>query len=173
MKEYSGNSLTTSVVSLLTKGYSFARIADKLEVAQPDVVRVWQEYVESKHSMPFPEQFALQSERLESLLVTANEILTMQLDSDAVQALLKVLQELDSLHNLALSRREKVQADEAQLTKAQVGILLGVVSSIQAYMRESLMSITTFEDFQELQRNFNPKFNEISKLALEEVKNDQ
>lgn len=173
MKDYTGNSLTTAVVQSLVKGKNFNQIAEMLDVPVDKIISVWQQYCESKYAMSWQEQFLVQSERLESLLVTANEILTMQLDSDAVQALLKVLQELDSLHNLALSRREKVQADEAQLTKVQVSILLGVVSSIQAYMREQLMSITTFEDFQELQRNFNPKFNEISKLALEEVKNDQ
>lgn len=170
--QFSGNSLTTSVVNLLVKGQSFATIAQKLDVPQQEVVKVWTEYCSSRYAMPWEQQFILQSERLESLLVTANEILSMQLDSDAVQALLKVLQELDNLHNLALARREKVQLEQVELNKAQVAILMSVISSIQAYMRESLMSITTLEQMQELQRNFNPKFNEISRLALEEVKND-
>lgn len=122
--------------------------------------------------MPWEQQFILQSERLEALLVSANEILSMQLDSDAVQALLKVLQELDNLHNLALARREKVQVEQVELSKAQVAILMSVISSIQAYMREKIQGIT-YEQFQELQGNFNAEFNQISRKALEEVKNDQ
>lgn len=173
MKEYSGNSLTTSVVKLLLKGNSFNQIAENLEVKVDKVIEVWQEYCRDRYSIPFEEQYILQSERVEALLVTAHEVLQMQLDSDAVLAVLKVLQEIENLQATAASRRVAIEQDQVQLTKVQVSILLGVISSIQAYMRESLMSITTFEDFQELQRNFNPKFNEISKLALEEVKNDQ
>lgn len=172
MENYSGNSLTTSVVALLTKGHSFSAIAAKLDVPQQEIVKTWQEYVDNRYAMPWEQQFVLQSERLEGLLVTANEILTMQLDSDAIQALLKVLQELDSLHNLALSRREKIQSEQTELTKAQVGILLATISSVQAYMRDQLAQIDSYEKFQELQANFNQVFNQISQKALEEVKND-
>jgi len=169
--QFSGNSLTQTVVNLLVKGQSFSAIAQKLDVPQQEIVKVWTEYCSSRYAMPWEQQFILQSERLEALLVTANDILSMQLDSDAVQALLKVLQELDNLHNLALARREKVQVEQVELTKAQTAILLSVVSSIQAYMREKIQGIT-YEQFQELQNNFNAEFNQISRKALEEVKND-
>ena len=168
----SGNALTGMIVDLRLKGFTIAQIADKLDVPQMEIVKLWREYVESKYSDDWAGNYVLQSERLEKLLVTANEILTMQLDSDAVTALLKVLQEIDSLHNIALSRREKVQLEQVELTKAQVGILLATISGIQAYLREQLMRIDSFEKFQELQANFNQVFNLVSQKALEEVKND-
>lgn len=167
-----GNSLTRMVVDLKVKGQTFAQIAEKLDTDQMAVIKLWKEYVDTRYTMSFEEQFVLQSERLEALLTTANEIVTMQLDSDAVTALLKVLQEIDSLHNLALSRREKVQLEQVQLTKTQVGILLATVSGIQAYMREQLMEIDSYEKFQELQTNFNQVFTQVSQKALEEVKRD-
>lgn len=169
--QFSGNSLTQTVVNLLVKGQSFSAIAQKLDVPQQEVVKVWTEYCTSRYAMPWEQQFILQSERLEALLVSANDILSMQLDSDAVQALLKVLQELDNLHNLALARREKVQLEQVELTRAQVGILMATISGIQAYMREKIQGIS-YEEFQELQQNFNQVFTDVSRKALEEVKQD-
>ena len=167
-----GNSLTQTVVDKLVLGMNFAQIADSLQVDVQEVIKLWQEYVQNRYAMPFTEQYILQSERLESLLQMANKILTSQLDSDAVTALLKVLQEIDSLQNLALSRREKVQLEQVELTKAQVSILMATISGIQSYMREQLMQIDSYEKFQELQANFNAVFTDISRKALEEVKDE-
>lgn len=169
--KYTGNSLTTTVVGYLVKGQSFTKVAERLDVSVDEIIRIWTEYCENRYAMPWDQQFILQSERLESLLETANKILLEQFDSDGVQALLKVLQELDNLHNLALARREKVQLEQVELTRAQVGILMATISGIQAYMREKIQGIS-YEEFQELQQNFNQVFTDVSRKALEEVKQD-
>lgn len=169
--KYTGNSLTTTVVGYLVKGQSFTKVAERLDVSVDEIIRIWTEYCENRYAMPWDQQFILQSERLESLLETANKILLEQFDSDGVQALLKVLQELDNLHNLALARREKVQVEQVELTRAQVGILMATISGIQAYMREKIQGIS-YEEFQELQQNFNQVFTDVSRKALEEVKQD-
>lgn len=169
--KYTGNSLTTTVVGYLVKGQSFTKVAERLDVSVDQIIRIWTDYCENRYAMPWDQQFILQSERLESLLETANKILLEQFDSDGVQALLKVLQELDNLHNLALARREKVQLEQVELTRAQVGILMATISGIQAYMREKIQGIS-YEEFQELQQNFNQVFTDVSRKALEEVKQD-
>ena len=166
-----GNKMTESVVRMLTKGHSFAKIASNLKVEQGLVIKVWQEYVENRYAMPWAEQYILQSERVENLLVVANDVLSMEMDADSIQATLKVLQEIDNLQNLALARREKVQLEQTELTKAQVGILMATISGIQSYMRDKIQGIT-YEQFQELQENFNQVFTDVSRKALEEVKQD-
>jgi len=169
---FSGDSLTQTVVELMVKGYNINAISRKIETPQEIVVKVWTEYCESKFKMPRDQQFVLQLERVENLLVLAHDVVSMQMDHDSINSTLQVLKEIDNLQNLALSRREKVQDDIVALNKAQVSILLGVISSIQAFMRDQLATIDSYEKFQELQSNFNMVFNDISQKALEEVKSD-
>lgn len=172
-----GHALTTGLLKLMNKGHNLNQIAEKLGISAQKAHQIWQEYVDNRLALPFEHQWILHLDRLEKLLQVAHDVLDDEMDADSVTAVLKILNEIESMQNLALSRKEKAQQDLVQLTKQQVAVLFQVISSIQAFYREELEKAfeqKTYKGAREmLTGGYDEKFREITQKALAEVRNDE
>lgn len=172
-----GHALTTELLKLMRKGHNLNDIATKLSISPQEAHRVWDEYVSNRLTLPFEHQWILHLDRLENLLVVAHGVLDEEMDSDSVEATLKVLDRIEDMQALALSRKEKAQADLVQLTKQQMLILFQVISSVQAFYREALekgFEQKTYKGArEELLGGFDETFRDITQKALVEVRDDE
>lgn len=172
-----GHALTTSLLKLMRKGYNLNDIADKLEITPHKANEVWQEYVSNRLTLPFEHQWILHLDRLENLLVLAHGVLEDSWDSDSVDSVLKVLDRIEDMQSLALSRKEKAQADLVQLTKMQMGLMFQVLTNMQAVYKESLekafekKTIKAIKD--DVLGEFDTTFRELTYNALQEVRDDE
>lgn len=172
-----GHALTTQLLKLINVGNNLNQIAEKMEISPIKAHAIWQEYVDNRLVLPFEHQWILHLDRLEGLLQVAHQVLEKDMDSDSVEATLKILDRIEDMQALALSRKEKAQQDMVQLTKQQTMVMLQVISSVQAHYREALSSVfeqKTYKGARELALNgFDEMFRASTQKALEEVRNDE
>lgn len=172
-----GHALTTGLLKLINKGHNLNQIADKMGITPEKAHEVWQGYVDSRLTLPFEQQWILHLDRLEKLLQIAHDVLEDEMDADSVTSVLKILNEIESMQNLALSRQEKAKQDLVQLTKQQVAVLFQVISSIQAYYREELEKAFEQKTYkgarEQITGGFDEAFRIITQKALAEVRNDE
>lgn len=172
-----GHALTTALLKLMRKGHNLNDIATKLDISPQEAHKVWDEYVSNRLTLPFEHQWILHLDRLEHLLTLAHGVLDDEMDSDSVEATLKVLDRIEDMQALALSRKEKAQADLVQLTKQQVAVMFQVFSSVQAYYRENLEKAFEQKTIKaikgEVLGGFDEVFRDITQKALVEVRNDE
>lgn len=172
-----GHALTTALLKDMRKGYNLNDISERLGITPQEAHKVWDEYVSNRLTLPFEHQWILHLDRLEHLLTLAHGVLDDQMDADSVAATLKVLDRIEDMQALAISRKEKAQADLVQLTKQQVAVMFQVFSSVQAYYREALeegFEQKTYKGAKEqVLGDFDNVFREITQKALTEVRNDE
>ena len=172
-----GHALTTQLLKLINVGNNLNQIAEKMEISPVKAHAIWQEYVDNRLVLPFEHQWILHLDRLEGLLQVAHQVLEKDMDSDSVEATLKILDRIEDMQALALSRKEKAQQDMVQLTKQQTMVMLQVISSVQAHYREALSSVfeqKTYKGARELAlTGFDEMFRASTQKALEEVRNDE
>lgn len=125
-----GQTLERLIVDDIVRGLSIERVAFSMGLTTQEVAAVWRDYVENKTQMSFEEQTVLYSERLDKLLSLGYTILERDMDADSVNAVARVLQQIEELQSLNLSRKEKLQKDVVMLTKQQTSLMLQVLSSM-------------------------------------------
>lgn len=172
-----GHALTTALLKDMRKGYNLNDISERLGITPQEAHKVWDEYVSNRLTLPFEHQWILHLDRLENLLTLAHGVIETDSDSDSIEATLKVLDRIEDMQALALSRKEKAQADLVQLTKQQMLILFQVISSVQAFYREALekgFEQKTYKGAREqILGQFDNTFRDVTEKALVEVRNDE
>lgn len=133
-----GQTLERTIVDDIVRGFSIEKTAQRHKLETKDVAAIWRAYVERKTEMSPQEQFVLYTERLENLLTKAHEVLEHEMDPDSINAVARVLQMIEELQNLNISRKERLQGDLIALTKAQTAIMLQVLGEMQKGLRESI-----------------------------------
>lgn len=165
-----GQALTQLVLRKLKQGYNLNQTAAQLGIDPSEASAVWNEYLDNKLSMGFDAQYILHLERLEELLVTSQDVLLSDMDSDSLEARLKILDRIEDMQSLALSRKEKAKSDEITLTKQQVGIMFQVFTEMQAAWKTQLeiaLGKPTIKAIKgELLDDFDGTFKEIQRNAL-------
>lgn len=172
-----GHALTTSLLKLMRKGYNLNDIADKLEISPAKANEIWMEYVDNRLTLPFEHQWILHLDRLETLLVLAREVLESKMDSYSIEAVLKVLDRIEDMQALALSRKEKAQADLVQMTKLQMGLMFQVLTNMQAVLKETIEKSFEKKTIKAIKEDvlgeFDTTFRELTYNALQEVRDDE
>lgn len=168
-----GQTLNQIVVKELVRGLSFEQIADKLELDVQDIVDVWQEYVSDKRAMPWEEQWLLHLLRLEKLLDTAWTVLSNELDADSINAVAKVLEKIEELQSLNISRKEKMQGEVLAMTQAQSMLMLQAFAVLQEQLKNQITQAFEGRTIKairgELLDDFDNKFRTLEKLSLKEI----
>ena len=168
--------LNTIIVKELVKGRSFEQISEKLGIPVTEVVSEWQKYVSERNTMPWEEQWLLHLLRLEKLLDTAWDVLQGDMDSDSILAVAKVLEKIEELQSLNISRKEKLQSDMIQLNKAQVSLMLQgfavLGENLKEHITHALGNKTIKAIKGELVEDFDAKFRTFTKESLKEIANE-
>lgn len=112
--------LTKKVIEYRLMGYTLEETADKVGITTVEAVKEWKNYVASRTQMPKEEQWLLHLMRLENLLTKANLRLENAQFADDFELVLKILDKVEALQSLNLSRKE-----EAQIEADKVNRLLG------------------------------------------------
>ena len=173
-----GQSLERVIVDDIVRGLSIEKTANKHSLEASDVAAVWRAYVERRSEMSPEEQFVLYAERLDNLLHTAHGVLEREMDADTINAVARVLQMIEELQNLNLSRKARLEGDLVALTKAQTSILLQVLGEMQRGFKEQIAQ--AFENNRTIKSikadvldEWDGMSNNIQIKALETVNNGQ
>jgi hypothetical protein len=119
--------LTRTVLDERLDGYTFEEIAERNDMDVLDVVRCWKSYVDSRQIMSREDQWLLHLMRLERLLVKANRMLERSTDLKDFEAMIGILDRIEQLQNLNLSRIDKAKSDLQALTEAQADLIVSVL----------------------------------------------
>ena len=133
-----GQTLERMIVDDIVRGFSIERTAERHQLDTKDVAGIWRSYVERKTEMSPEEQFVLYTERLENLLTKAHTVLENEMDPDSINAVARVLQMIEELQSLNISRKERLQGDLIALTKGQTAIMLQVLGEMTQGLKESI-----------------------------------
>ena len=125
MTDLEGNldMLTRTVLDERLDGYTFEEIAERNGMDVLDVVRCWKSYVDSRQVMSREDQWLLHLMRLERLLVKANRMLERSTDLKDFEAMIAILDRIEQLQDLNLSRIDKAKSDLEAITNAQADII--------------------------------------------------
>lgn len=136
---YNGqDALTTMIIKHAIKGYTLEKIAEKLELDVKDVVKRWQNYVSNRNEMSKPEQWVLHLLRLEDLLVRVNTKLEFSSDIEDFNQVLQILERIEALQNLNLSRKQEAEAELVTLSRAQGELLAQAFNHFGLLMKDHI-----------------------------------
>lgn len=176
---YNGqDALTTMILKDIVKGYSLEQISAKHEVDLKEVVKRWQGYVSNRTEMSKPEQWVLHLMRLEDLLRRVNTKLEFSEQIEDFNQVLQILERIETLQNLNLSRKQEAEAELVTLSRAQGELLAQAFNHfgilMKGYIDEALNKPTIkgikgqFEDYETIVGELTEKA-----LSVIEEKNDE
>lgn len=137
MREIESNMsiLTKQVVEARIKGQTIEEIAADIGISTEEAVTEWKAYVASRTVMPKEEQWLLQLLRIEDLLYRVNVKLQHSEFISDYEVVIKILEQLEKLQNLNLSRKEVAEAEAATLHRLQAEQLIGILEMSKLMMR--------------------------------------
>lgn len=125
--------LTKKVVENVLAGYTLEETADRVGISSVEAVKEWKAYVAARNRMPKEEQWLLHLMRLENLLTKANARLENAQFADDFELVLKILDKVEALQSLNLSRKEEAQIEANKVNRLLGEQVLGIleVSKLQ------------------------------------------
>lgn len=127
--------LTKSVVDARIKGLTIEEAAATVGIKVEEAVIAWKGYVSSRTVMPKEEQFVLQLLRIEDLLFRVNTQLQHSKFIEDFEVVLKILDQIEKLQSLNLSRKEVAEAEADKLHRLQGEQLLAILEVSRLMMR--------------------------------------
>lgn len=168
---------TEQVLAHLSNGYNIEQVAGRMEISPEEVHDIWTAYKTDRRKMSKEDQWLLYLLRLEKLYTQASELLEGQITAKNLEAAVAILQRLEELHNLNLSRVAEAKEDSVTLTEAQVGILFQVFEELKsgwkAEMEKAFENKTIKAIKGELLDNYDNTFGNLHREALVSANGDQ
>lgn len=127
--------LTKQVVQHLITGYTLEEAADRTGIKVPEAVIAWKDYVAQRHRMPKEEQFVLQLLRVEDLLTKANNALAHSQFIEDYKVVLEILDRIEALQSLNLSRKAVAEAEQDKLHRLQGEQVISILESSRLMMK--------------------------------------
>lgn len=125
------DALTTQIVDLRLKGYSFEEISVKTGVRPEEIVATWREYLDNRSKTSPEEEWVLQLLRLERLLTQVNDRLAYCDKAEDYEVVIKLLDRIAALQGINKDMQKDAKDKLTALTNAQTAIFLQVVFAIQ------------------------------------------
>lgn len=119
--------LTKQVVDYRLQGYTMEEVADKVGVSTEEAVTEWKNYVASRYQMPKEEQWLLHLMRLENLMTKVHAKLERSTMIEDFNVLLNLLDRIESLQSLNLSRKEVAAAEAEKVARLQAEQVIGIL----------------------------------------------
>ena len=132
------SALTKQVVDYRVKGYSLEEVAGEVGIPVEDAVREWQSYVKSATVETKEERWLLHLLRLEKLLRKVDLALEDYESVEDFEVMLKLLDRIEALQSLNLSRKEEAERELDKVNRLQAEQLIGIVSATHKMMVETL-----------------------------------
>jgi hypothetical protein len=120
------------------KGHSLEEIASGIGVPVEEVVEAWSTYISGYTIESKEEQWILHLARLENLLVKVNRALEDYDSIEDFEVILKLLDRIEALQSLNLSRKEEAERKADEMYRLQAEQLIGIVTATHKSMIESL-----------------------------------
>lgn len=127
--------LTKQVVDARIKGLTIEEAAASVGIKVEEAVIAWKDYVSNRNVMPKEEQFVLQLLRIEDLLYKTNIKLEHSQFIEDFEVVLKILDRIEALQSLNLSRKEVAEAEADKLHRLQGEQLLSVLEISRLMMK--------------------------------------
>jgi len=137
------DALTSQVVKLKVKGYSFDQISEKMGVDGEEIVATWREYMSSQSTMTPEEQAFLQLLRLEHLLVQVNDRLAYADKAEDYELVVKLLDRIASLQGINKDMQRDANDKLVQITQAQTALILQAVFAISIGVKDHIEKVLT------------------------------
>jgi len=132
------SALTKSIVDGRIAGKNFQEIASSMGIPVEDVVADWNEYTSSYTVETKEEQWLLHLMRLENMLVKVNAALEDYESIEDFEVVLKLLDRIEALQSLNLSRKEEAERKADEMYRLQAEQVVGIVMATHKSMLESL-----------------------------------
>lgn len=121
------DALTSQIVKLRVKGFSFEQISEKIGVDPEEIVSTWREYLSSRTVATPEEEWVLQLLRLESLLVQVNDRLQYADKAEDFELVIKLLDRVAALQGINKDMQKSADDRLVQITQAQTALILQAV----------------------------------------------
>lgn len=132
------DALTSQVVKLRIKGYSFEQISEKTGVDAEEIVLAWRDYLSSRTTSTPEEETVLQLLRLEHLLVQVNDRLQYADKAEDYELVIKLLDRVAALQGINKDLKKHAEDKLIELTQAQTALILQAVfamsTGVQAHI---------------------------------------
>lgn len=119
--------LTSQIVALRVKGYSWEQISVKIGVEPEEIVATWREYLNSRTTATPEEETVLQLLRLEHLLVQVNDRLQYADKAEDYELVIKLLDRVAALQGINKDLQKHADDRLVQITQAQTALILQAV----------------------------------------------
>lgn len=121
--------LTQKVVEHRLAGFTMEETADKVGISVVEAVKEWKNYVASRYVMPKEEQWLLHLLRLENMLTKVNAKLETTQYIEDYNVLLNLLDRIENLQNLNLSRKAVAEAEAEKLQRLHAEQVIAILEA--------------------------------------------
>jgi len=128
------DALTSQIVDLRLKGYSFEEMSVKIGVNPEEIVRTWREYLGSMSKASPEEEWVIQLLRVERFLVQVNDRLKWADKAEDYELVLKTLDRVAALQGINKDMKRDAQDKLVQITNAQTQLILQAVFALATAM---------------------------------------
>lgn len=132
------DALTSQIVKLRVKGYSFEQISEKIGVDPEEIVLAWREYLSSRTVATPEEEWVLQLLRLESLLVQVNDRLAYADKAEDFELVIKLLDRVAALQGINKDMQKSADDRLIQITQAQTALILQAVFAMSNGVKDHI-----------------------------------
>jgi hypothetical protein len=134
------DALTSQIVKLRVKGYSFEQISEKIGVDPEEIVLTWREYLKSRTTASPEEEWVLQQLRLEALLVQVNDRLQYADKAEDYELVIKLLDRIAALQGINKDLMKAADEHLVQITQAQTALILQAVFAMSTGLQAHIES---------------------------------
>jgi hypothetical protein len=143
------DALTSQVVKLKVKGYSWEEISEKIGVEPDEIIVTWREYLNSRTTATPEEEAVIQLLRLENLLVKVNDRLRYADKAEDYELVIKLLKEVAALQGINKDMQKQADDRLIQITQAQTALILQAVfamaTGVQAHIEAAFENHKTIK----------------------------
>lgn len=171
MSEFQTNMsiLTKKVVDARVKGHTLEETAEVIGITVEEAVIEWKNYVANRQTMPKEEQWILMLLRLENLLVRANEKLQYSTELTDFEQVLKILDRIEALQSLNLSRKEEAQAEADKLYRLQAEQVVYILEMSKMMMQGMIEKAFQSKTLKAAKASVLEDLGELTSNVLEEM----
>jgi hypothetical protein len=130
--------LTKQVVENRLMGYTMEEVADKVGISTEEAVTEWKNYVASRYVMPKEEQWLLHLMRLENLMTKVHAKLEHSTMVEDFNVLLNLLDRIEALQSLNLSRKEVAALEAEKVQKLLAEQVIGILEATRSMTQEMI-----------------------------------
>ena len=142
MAEYANSmsALTKQVVDYRVKGHTLEETAAKIGIPTEVAVTEWRSYVASHTVETKEERWLLHLLRLEKLLQKVDLALEDYESIEDFEVMLKLLDRIEALQSLNLSRKEEAEREADKANRLQAEQIIGIITATHQTLLDSLES---------------------------------